>query len=405
MGQGVSLIGTWMQQVSMSWLVYRMTNSAFLLGLVGFTSLFPVFILSPLTGVVADKHNRRKILIITQIASMVQALVLAFLVLSDLIQVWHILLLSCLLGLVNSFDVPARQSFVIDMVENKNDLSNAIALNSTMFNSARLIGPSIAGILIAVLGEGVCFLLNGISYLFVILALVLMKINYKKHAEHEAPILLGLKHGFKYVSSSIPIKYILLLLGMMGLLGMQYVVLMPIFATKILGGGPHTLGFFMAATGIGALTGSLHLASRKNILGLGKIIAFSPALFGISLICFSFSHYLPLSLVMMFITGFALIRQTTSSNTVVQMIVDDDKRGRVMSLFAMAFIGMSPFGSLLIGSIADKIGAPNALIISGVCCILGSLLFVKNLPKIRKHLRPIYVKKGIIQEDMPRIVQ
>ena len=403
-GQGLSLIGTWMQQIAMSWLVYRMSGSVFLLGLIGFTGQIPTVIFGSFAGVYVDRLNRRNLLIATQAFSMMQALLLAFLTLTGLIAVWHLIVLSIVLGIVNAVDVPARQSFVIDLVKNKRDLGNAIALNSFMFNSARLVGPSIAGLLIAYIGEGVCFLANGISFFAIILALMAIKTPPKVRHQISGALLHELKEGFRYVSGFAPIKYILLLVGMVSLLSMPYIVLMPVFARDILHGGPHTLGFLMGATGIGALAGALYLASRKSVFGLGRIITFSTCLFGCGLIAFSFSRYLPLSLLMMLITGFGMIVSSASCNTIVQTIVDEDKRGRVMSFYAIAFIGMAPFGSLIGGSIAHSIGAPLTLAGCGFLSIAGAILFCYRLPQIRKSVRPIYLRMGIINE-MPTEIQ
>ena len=403
-GQSLSLIGTWMQQIAMSWLVYRMTNSAFLLGLVGFTGQFPTVIFGSFAGVYADRLNRRNLLIVTQTLSMMQAFVLAFLTLTGSIAVWHLIVLSIILGIVNAVDVPARQSFVVDMVENKNDLGNAIALNSFMFNGARLVGPSIAGILIAYVGEGVCFLLNGISFFFIILALLAMRTTQKVRQESSGAVLHELKEGFQYVAGFAPIRYIILLLGLISFLNMPCVVLMPVFARDILHGGSHTLGFLMGATGIGALAGALYLASRKSVIGLARLIIISTCVFGCGIIAFSFSRYLPLSLCLMPVTGFGMIVCMASCNTIVQTVVDEDKRGRVMSFYAMAFIGMAPFGSLIGGSIAHKIGAPFTLTLCGVLSIVGAIFFYSRLPEIRKYVRPIYLRMGLIQE-MPTELQ
>jgi MFS family permease len=403
-GQSLSLIGTWMQQVAMSWLIYRMTDSAFLLGLIGFTGQIPTVIFGSFAGVYADRLNRRNLLIATQAFAMMQALLLAFLTLTGLVAVWHLIVLSILLGIVNAFDVPARQSFVIDLVENRRDLGNAIALNSFMFNSARLVGPSIAGLLIAYVGEGICFLVNGISFFAIILALLAMKTNQKVRGQSSGAILHELKEGFRYVFGFAPIKYIIALVGMVSLLSMPYIVLMPVFARDILHGGPHTLGFLMGATGIGALMGALYLASRKSVIGLGRIITISTCIFGCGLIAFSFSRYLPLSLLMMLMTGFGMIVSAASCNTIVQTIVDEDKRGRVMSFYAIAFIGMAPFGSLIGGSIAHTIGAPLTLAGCGVLSIVCAVFFYYQLPQIRKSVRPIYLRMGIIQE-MPTELQ
>jgi MFS family permease len=403
-GQSLSLIGTWMQQIAMSWLVYRMTNSVFLLGLVGFTGQFPTVIFGSFAGVYADRLNRRNLLIATQAISMVQAFGLAFLTLTGLVAVWHLIALSIMLGIVNAFDVPARQSFVIDMVEDKNDLSNAIALNSFMFNGARLVGPSIAGILIAYVGEGVCFLLNGMSFFFIILALLAMRATQKVRQQNSNAILQELKDGFQYVAGFAPIRYIIILLGLISFLNMPCVVLMPVFARDILHGGSHTLGFLMGATGIGALAGALYLASRKSVIGLGRLIVSSTCVFGCGMIAFSFSRYLPLSLCLMLVTGFGMIVCMASCNTIVQTIVDEDKRGRVMSFYAIAFIGMAPLGSLIGGIIAHKIGAPLTLALCGGLSIGGAIFFYRRLPEIRKYIRPIYLRMGIIQE-MPTELQ
>lgn len=400
-GQGISLIGTWMQQIAMSWLAYRLTNSALLLGVVGFTSRIPTFLLASLAGVLADRWNRHRILVITQTLSMVQAMILAILVLSETVAVWHIISLSLLLGLINAFDIPARQSFVVDMIEKREDLGNAIALNSSIVNGARLIGPSIAGILIATLGEGMCFLLNGLSFIAVIVALLAMKIVPKQRKMQGSQVFQGLKEGFSYAFGFAPIRSVLLLLALVSLMGMPYAVLMPIFAENILHGGPQALGFLMGATGVGAIAGSIYLASRKSVLGLGRIIVISSNLFGIGLIAFSLSHLFWLSSLFMLLTGFGMMVQMASSNTVLQTIVEEDKRGRVMSFYTMAFMGMVPFGSLLAGSLASNIGAPNTVMIGGVACILGSVMFAKKLASLRRIARPIYVEKGIISEDLP----
>lgn len=403
-GQGLSLIGTWMQQIAMSWLVYRMTNSVFLLGLIGFTGQFPTVIFGSFAGVYADRLNRRNLLIATQTFAMLQAFLLAFLTLTGSVAVWHLIVLSIILGTVNAVDVPVRQSFVIDMVENKNDLGNAIALNSFMFNGARLVGPSIAGLLIAYVGEGVCFLVNGISFFAIILALMAMRTTQKVRQQSSDAVLHELKEGFQYAAGFAPIRYIILLVGLLSLLSMPYIVLMPVFARDILHGGSHTLGFLMGASGIGALAGALYLASRKSVIGLARLITISTCVFGCGLIAFSVSRYLPLSLCLMLVTGFGMILSMASCNTIVQTVVDEDKRGRVMSFYAIAFVGMAPFGSLIGGSLAHNIGAPLTLTLCGVSSIVGAIFFYKRLPEIRKFVRPIYLRMGIIQE-MPTELQ
>jgi MFS family permease len=397
-GQGISLIGTWMQQIAMTWLVYRLTNSAFLLGIVGFASQMPAFLLSPFAGVLADRMNRHSILIVTQTLAMLQAAALAFFTLTGDISVAHIIPLSVFLGLINAFDTPTRQSFLLEMIENKEDLSNAIALNSSMFNAARLVGPSIAGLLIAAIGEGLCFLLNAISFIAVIAALFAMRLPAKQSETKKQDVLQGFKEGFAYAFGFTPIKYILSLLALISIMGMPYAVLMPIFARDILGGGANTLGFLMGATGIGALTAAVYLASRKSVRGLGKLIAISAAIFGCGLIAFSLSRTEWLSIILLFVVGFGMMAQMAASNIILQTIADDDKRGRVMSFYTMAFMGMAPFGSLLAGSLASGIGAPYTLTISGAACILGALVFARKLPILREKIRPIYMKMGIIPE-------
>ena len=398
-GQGISLIGTWMQRIAMWWLVYRLTNSPFLLGVVGFTGQIPIFLLTPFAGVLADRMNRQRVLVVTQTLAMIQALILALLVLAGAIAVWHIISLSIFLGLIDAFDMPVRQSFMVEIVQTK-DLGNAIALNSSIVNSAQLLGPSIAGILIASMGEGVCFLLNGISYLFVIVSLLAMKITSKKMETQNTHVLQGIREGFSYAFGFTPIRSILLLLALVSLIGMPYRVLMPVFARDILHGGPHTLGFLMGSSGLGALVGSIYLASRKSVLGLGKWIALATSVFGIGLIAFSLSRVFWFSLFLILLTSFGMMVQFASSNTVLQTIVDEDKRGRVMSFYAMALRGMAPFGSLLAGGLAGKIGAPNTLMIGGVSCFLGALVFARKLPLLREMVRPIYVRMGIVSETM-----
>ncbi|MEO0092511.1 MAG: MFS transporter [candidate division WOR-3 bacterium] len=397
-GQGISLIGTWMQSIALSWLVYRLTNSAFLLGLVRFSGEIPIFIFTPFAGVIIDRWERRKILIITQVLALIQALVLSILVLTHFITIWQIILLSVIMGFINSFDMPGRQSFIIEMVDKKEDLGNAIALNSSMFNLARLIGPSLAGIIIAVAGEGICFLVNSISYLTAIAALIAMRINRKEIISQDKNIFSELRQGAKYVFGFTPIRYILTLIIVISLLGTPYVVLLPIFAKVVLKGGPHTLGFLMAGAGVGALIGALYLASQKTVVGLGKIIPIATAIVGAGLLVVSCSSIFQLSLVMMLFIGFGMMVQMASSNTFLQTIVDDDKRGRVMSFYTLAFMGTMPLGSLLAGFLASKIGAQNTVLIGGIATIITAIIFAQKLPYLRTIIRPIYQKMGILPE-------
>jgi MFS family permease len=395
-GQGISLIGTWMQRIALNWLVYELTHSATMLGVIGFAGQIPTFLLGPLAGVLSDRWNLHRVIVITQVLATIQALILAALDLTHTTQVWHLLVLSIFLGVVNAFDMPARQTFVVQMLESPVDLPNAIALNSFLVNSARLLGPSIAGVLIAAVGEGVCFLLNGLSYVPVVVALLAMKLRPQKRRPDHKHVLHGLMEGFQYAFGFPPIRAILLLLATVSLMGMPYAVLMPIFADKILHGGPRTLGFLMAATGLGAIAGALFLARRSSVLGLGRLIAWSTAVFGAGLVAVSLSRILWLSLVLLAIAGFAMMQQMASSNTVLQTIVADEKRGRVMSFYTMSFMGMVPFGSLLAGGLAGWIGAPNTLLIGGAACVLAAAVFGAVLPGLRVLVRPIYMDKGII---------
>ncbi|WP_298438741.1 MFS transporter [Geobacter sp.] len=397
-GQSVSLVGTWMQQVAMSWLVYRLTGSALLLGVVGFASQIPTFILAPLAGVLADRWNRRRLLIVTQSLAMVQAALLAAAVLSGVVQVWQIIALSAVLGLVNAFDIPIRQSFVVELVDQKEDLGNAIALNSSMVNGARLLGPSIAGVLVAAVGEGVCFLLNAASYLAVLAAIAAMRIRPVKRHGKNKHILHELHEGINYAFGFRPIRAILLLLAVVSLMGMPYTVLLPVFARKILHGGAHTFGFLMAAAGVGSLGSTIYLASRRSVLGLGRVIAVASALFGAGVAGFALSRSMPLSLLCLSLAGFGAMAMVASGNTIIQTIVEDDKRGRVMSLFAMSFMGMTPFGSLMAGSVADWLGARNTLLLGAAACLAAGLHFSRQLPALRELVRPIYVRMGIIPE-------
>ncbi len=397
-GQSLSLIGTWVQRIALPWLVYSLTGSAFLLGLVGFAGQIPTLLLGPFAGVLVDRWNRYTILIATQILAMIQAFALVVLYFTGIIQIWHIILLGFFLGSINAFDMPARQAFVVEMVTKKKDLGNAIALNSSMVNSARLIGPSVAGVLIAATGEGICFLINGLSYLFVIASLLMMRLPKKETKKKQKRVFHELKEGLSYAFGFAPLRFIILLLGLVSLVGMPYVVLMPVFAKEVLHGGSHTFGFLMGSSGIGALTGALYLASRKSVLLLGKIIPLSAFLFGSGLFLFSLSRSFLFSLGIIFISGLGMLMLMASSNTVLQTIVDDDKRGRVMSLYVMAFMGTMPFGSLLAGAVASRIGAPHTLMISSIVVLIGAVVFTSKLSGLKKIVHPIYVRLGIIPE-------
>ena len=405
-GQSISLIGTWMTRIATSWLVYRLTGSALLLGVVGFAGQIPSFMLAPFAGVLVDRWNRHRLLIATQILALLQSLALAILALTGLITIWHVILLSVFQGLINAFDMPARQAFVVEMVEKREDLANAIALNSSMVNAARLLGPSLGGVIIAAVGEGWCFMIDAVSYLAVIASLLAMKLTPRlKRQKDGANILQQLREGWTYAFRFAPIRNVLLLLALVSLVGMPYTVLMPVFANEVLHGGPYTLGLLMAASGVGALVGAMFLAARKSVLGLGKYIPLMAGAFGAGLIAFSFSRILWLSLLLMVVTGLGFMVQMAASNTVLQTIVEEDKRGRVMSFYTMAFMGTAPFGSLLAGSIAERIGAPRTLLFGGVGCVLGAIWFARALPALRRDVRPIYVKIGILPEMAAGIQQ
>ena len=397
-GQGVSLIGTWMTRIATSWLVYRLTGSALLLGLISFVGQIPTFVLGPVAGVWVDRWNRHRTLVVTQILSMLQSFALAGLALAGVITIHDILWLSLAQGIINAFDMPARQAFVVEMVENRDDLPNAIALNSSMVNATRLLGPSIAGVVIAAVGEGYCFLIDGISYIAVIVSLLAMHILLSRPTRTTRPMMHELKEGWYYVAHSVPIRAILLLLALVSLVGMPYTVLMPIFAGQVLHGGAHTLGFLMGASGVGALIGALSLAMRSSVLGLGRLIPASAGIFGAGLIGFGFSRSLWLSLFLMLFTGGAMMQQMAASNTILQTIVEEDKRGRVMSFYSMSFMGMAPFGSLLAGVLANHIGAPRTVVISGIVCIVAAAWFALHLERIRTAVRPIYRELGILPE-------
>jgi MFS family permease len=398
-GQSISLIGTWMTRIATSWLVYRLTGSALLLGVVGFAGQIPSFLLAPFAGVLVDRWDRHRLLVWTQVLALLQSLALAVLALTRVINIRHIILLSVFQGLINAFDMPARQAFLVEMIEKREDLPNAIALNSSMVNAARLLGPSIGGVIIAAVGEAWCFMIDAVSYGAVIASLLAMKVAPRVLKRvNEANMIEQLREGWRYASRFAPIRKVLLLLALVSLVGMPYTVLMPVFANEILHGGPNTLGLLMAASGVGALAGAVFLAARRSVLGLGKYIPLTAGLFGAGLVGFSFSRAVWVSLLIMVLTGLGFMVQMAVSNTVLQTIVEEDKRGRVMSFYTMAFMGTAPFGSLLAGSVADRIGAPHTLLIGGTGCILGALWFAMSLPALRREVRPLYVKIGILPE-------
>jgi MFS family permease len=387
-GQLVSLIGSWMQSVAESWLVYRLTGSAALLGVAGFASQIPVLFLATFGGSVADRFNRHRIIVITQTMSMVLPLILAVLVFTGRVHVWHVLALAATLGVVNAFDVPARQAFVIEMV-GKDDLVNAIALNSSIVNGARAIGPAVAGILVAAVGEGWCFLLNGLSYIAVIAGLLMMKLPPRMQTGHPKKALAGVAEGYRYVRNTMPVRDLLLMVGVLSFAGQPFSTLMPIFAEEILHGGARGLGLLMASAGVGSLAGALTLASRSTIRGLGRIVAWSALVFGIALTAFAMSRIFWLSAALLLIVGMTMITQAASTNTLIQSMVPDAMRGRVMAIYAMMFMGMMPIGSLVEGWVAERIGAPITVMGGGLVCIAGAAVFNIRLPKLRVMARQL----------------
>jgi MFS family permease len=395
-GQSISLIGTWMTRVATSWLVYRLTKSSLLLGTVSFAGQIPTFLLAPIAGVIVDRIDRRKVLVWTQSLAMVQSLLLAWLTLSHRINIKEVLALSAMQGIINAFDMPGRQSFMIRMVEDRTDLSNAIAINSSMVNAARLLGPSLAGLVIAATNEGWCFLIDGVSYIAVIASLVMMRVAHDAPPQQGVTMVEQLRQGWMYVAESLPIRSILLLFALISLMGWPFMVLMPIFAAQVLHGGPHTFGFLMGAVGVGSLVSALALVVRRSVRGLLKIIPIGAAVFGVGLVAFGFSRSQWLSIPLMFVTGFGMMQGVTTSNTILQTLVDEKMRGRVMSYYTMAFVGMAPFGSLLAGALAQAIGAPRTVIISGIACLAGSLWFWSRMRGIRTVMRPIYQRLGIV---------
>lgn len=394
-GQLVSLIGTWMQQVAQSWLVYRLTGSAALLGWVGFASQIPVFLLASFGGVVADEYNRHRIIIVTQTASMLLAAGLGILTLSGAVQVWHILVFASTLGLVNAFDIPARQTFLQDMV-GREDLANAIALNSSVVNGARLVGPAVAGLLVAAIGEGWCFMANAVSYIGVLIGLMLMQLPPFLRRVRTGSALTHIVEGFRFVGGTPPIRALLLLLGLISLTSMPYATLMPVFADQILHGGPAALGVLMGASGAGALAGALVLAARQGLKGLGRWIALAAVGFGVSLILFSQSRLYWLSVFLMAPAGFCVMLQMAASNTLVQAMTPDSLRGRVMAVYSMMFMGMAPFGALLAGALAHRWGAPGVVLLGGLSSIAGGLAFATRLPYLRGQARQLLVAREMV---------
>jgi MFS family permease len=395
-GQSLSLIGTWITRVATSWLVYRLTGSELLLGLVGFCGQLPTMLLAPFAGVLVDRWDRHRLLVVTQALSLLQSLALAVLTLEGTITVRRLLMLQICQGVINAFDTPARQAFVVEMVEDRADLPNAIALNSSMVNGSRIIGPSIGGALIAAVGEGYCFLLDAISYLFVIASLLMMRLPASRGRRVEAHVLDELRAGFRYVRNSAPIRTALIVLAIVSTMAMPYTVLMPAYVANVLHGGPSTLGLLMTSTGVGALAGGFYLASRTSVVGLGRVMMYATLTFGAGLIAFAFARTLWVSVLILPIVGAGFMVQMAATNTVLQTLVDDNLRGRVMAFYTMAFFGTAPIGSLLAGVAAERFGAQVTIGIAGVSCLIAGLWLASRLPALRVIVRPIYIERGIL---------
>lgn len=395
-GQTVSLVGTWITRVATSWLVYRLTGSELLLGLVAFAGQIPLLLIAPFGGVLGDRWDRRRILIVTQVLSALQSGALALLVFTDRITVPWLMALQVIQGVINAFDTPARQAFVVEMVEDPDDLPNAIALNSSMFNASRIVGPSVAGILIAAVGEAWCFALDTISYVAVIVSLLAMRITPRERPHKQTHMIDELRAGFQYVTGFAPVGALLTQVALVSIMGMPYAVLMPVIAGEVLRGGPNTLGLLMTATGAGALLGTVYLASRHTVLGLGKVIVAATVTLSLGLIAFSFSHTLAVSLAILPFVGAGMMLQAASANTILQTIVDEKLRGRVMAFYSMAVLGTQPIGSLLAGALADRIGAQHTIAAGAIVCLLGGLWFALRRKRLAEYVRPIYIERGIL---------
>jgi len=397
-GQTVSLIGTWITRIATSWLVYRLTKSELLLGVVGFAGQIPLLLLAPVAGVWVDRWNRHRILVVTQILSALQSAALAFLAFTH-INVMEVIILQVVQGIINAFDTPARQAFVVEMVADREDIPNAIALNSAMFNASRIIGPTIGGVLLAAVGEGWCFTVDAVSYIAVILSLLLMRMTAAGRAHFDTKMLEELRVGWKYVSGFAPVRSLLLIVSIASIAGMPYATLMPVFASQVLGGGPHTYGLLMTASGFGALVGTIYLASRHTVVGLGKVIIASTAGLSAGLIAFSLSHSLWLSRAVLPIVGACMMLQSSSTNTILQTVVDENLRGRVMAFYSVAVLGTMPIGSLLAGWIAEYAGAGRTILGGAIICLLSAIYFSTQRAKLAALIRPIYIERGIIATD------
>jgi MFS family permease len=395
-GQGVSLIGTWVTRIATSWLVYRLTGSALLLGVTGFAGQIPMLVLTPFAGVLVDRWSRHRMLVVTQIFSALQSLALAILALTGRITVAEVIALQVVQGVINAFDTPARQAFVVEMVDDRADLANAIALNSSMFNATRIIGPTVGGLIIAAVGEGWCFMIDAISYIAVILSLLAMRLPPRAATRTGTRMVDELRSGVQYVFGFTPVRALLINVALVGTLGMPYAVLMPVFASKILHGGAHTLGLLMTASGLGALMGTIYLAARHTVIGLGKVIIWATVIASIGLIAFAYSHVVWLSMLALPLVGAGMMLQSSGANTILQTVVDEELRGRVMAFFTVAVLGTMPIGSLIAGLLADRIGAPRTILIGAIGCLLSAAWLAIRRPALLQAIRPVYIERGIL---------
>lgn len=394
-GQGWALIGYWIQQLAVSWLVYRLTGSATLLGVLTFAANVPVLVLAPLVGLWSDRFNRHRIMIATQVLEMLQAMVLAALAFSGLIEIWHIIALTMFLGVCVAVELPVRHAYLLELVGDKQDLPNAVAMTSLVANCGRLIGPSVAGVLIGWFSEATCFLINAITYVAVLVSFAFIRVKRQPTAASHPPALHGLKEGLVYAWRTVPIRLLLTLLAIIALTAAPYGTLMPAIVHEAFGGDAQTLGFLVGAAGMGAVSGTLLLASRRNVRGLTRFIVAAAFIAGCALIALSWSRLLVLSLALMVVIGFCILLISVSTNMILQTIVDDDKRGRVMSLYTAAFLGVVPIGGLIAGVLADRIGATRTVLIGGCVCVLATLYMARQLPLLHRHMQPIYARLGI----------
>ncbi len=404
-GQCISVTGSWMQSIAMSWLIYRLSGSVMLLATINVLTQLPSFFISPFAGVLLDRVNRQRMLIITQVCFMLEAFVLALLMFSGVIQIWHILVLGLFVGLTNAFDSPTRQAMVLDLVDRKEDLSNAIALNSAVFNGARLVGPSVGGLLVAAFGEGWCFLLNGISYIAVIAAIIMMQLTYNFNKSAGVKVIAQLKEGIRYATGFLPIRALLIMIGMLSFFGMPFLVVIPAYVREVLNGTSETLGFLMSSFGAGALCAAIYMAARKSVLGLGKVLTLCCGLFACGLAAIAYVPWSWAAYLIAFPTGFGLIASLASINTLLQTLADDDKRGRVMSFYSMALIGMAPLGSMLLSLAEEFVGLSLSVLLFGLVCFVGAVVFEHYRPLVRRLSRPTYVRKNILVPEIARGIQ